>query len=673
MADASATGVEREELAVNTIRVLSAEGVQAADSGHPGLPLGAADVAHVLWTRFLRVDPAKPDWIDRDRFVLSAGHGSMLLYSLLHLAGFDLSLDELKNFRQWESKTPGHPEFGDTPGVDMTAGPLGAGFATAVGMALAEAMLAARYNTEEHRIIDHHTYTLAGDGCMMEGVTSEAASLAGHLKLGKLIAFYDDNEISIEGSTNLAFTENVNQRFEAYGWHVQDIDGHDREAIAAAIEAAQETADAPSLIVCHTTIGKGAPTKSGSHKTHGEPLGQDEIDAMKKALGWPEEPFHVPQPVRDLWGERLERWKELRADWQHRYQAYKDALPERAGEFERVIAGGLPEDYRASLTPFAPEDGPDATRSCGGKVLNQLAAALPELVGGSADLAPSTKTELKDGGDIAPGQYGGRNIHYGVREHAMGSVANGITLHGGLKTFCATFMVFLDYMRPPLRLAALMRQPTIFYYTHDSIFVGEDGPTHQPVEQLATMRVMPNLWVMRPCDANETAECLCLALERRDGPTAFSLTRQKLPVLDRNEVAPAGGAARGGYILKDAPGGAPDVLLLATGSEVHVALEVHEKLVAAGRQPRVVSLPCLELFAAQPPAYRDEVLPPAVTARVAIEASTDPLWRQYVGDAGVVVGMGDRFGASAPADKLAEAFGFTAEGVLARLTEAGLL
>jgi transketolase len=662
---------ERDTLAANAIRVLSAEGVQAANSGHPGLPMGAADVAHVLWIRFLRTTPEDPGWINRDRFVLSAGHGSMLVYSLLHLAGFDMPLEELKNFRQWQSRTPGHPEYGHTPGVDMTAGPLGAGFASAVGMAIAEQMLAAEYNTRKHTLIDHFTYTLAGDGCMMEGVTSEAASLAGHLKLGKLIAFYDDNEISIEGSTNLAFTEDVNARFEAYGWHVQDIDGHDHAAIDAAIRAAQEQTGRPSLIVCHTTIGRGAPHLAGSHKVHGAPLGEDEIAAMKEALGWPEAPFHVPEEVYQLWTERREQCKKVRAEWEARYTAWKSEFSGKAKEFERRMRREVPKSIRRAVEPF--EAGTkDATRSTAGKVANMLSKRLPELIGGSADLAPSTKNELTDQGYFSPETPEGRNIHFGVREHAMGSIANGLSLHGAFIPFCATFLVFADYMRPPVRLAALMNQGTIFYFTHDSIFVGEDGPTHQPVEQIPSLRVIPNTWVLRPCDANEAAECFCMAVERRHGPSVLALSRQKLPELDRETCAPAKNASKGGYILKDAPGGKPDVLLIATGSEVHVALEAYDKLVELGREPRVVSIPCLECFQEQKASYQSRVLPKRVKNRVVIEATSEPQWRYYAGDKGVIVRM-ETFGASAPSDKLAEVYGFTADGVLNRMREAGMI
>ncbi|MFH0910070.1 MAG: transketolase [Planctomycetota bacterium] len=667
-----AAGEALAELAVNTLRFLSADAVQAADSGHPGLPMGAADLAHVLWTKFLRVDPADPLWINRDRFALSAGHGSALLYSLLHLAGFDLSLDDLKAFRQYGSKTPGHPEFGHTPGVDTTSGPLGAGFTNAVGFALAERMLAERFNTPGHPLIDHYTYVLASDGCFMEGVTSEAASLAGHLGLGKLICLYDDNEITIEGPTDLAFTEDVNGRFEAYGWHVQDVGGHDCAAVENALRAAQTEPSRPSLVVCHTVIGRGAPTKAGTAEAHGAPLGEAELAAAKRALGWPAEArFLVPEPVRALWQGRREEWRGVREAWDELLGLYRAKHPGQARAFDRAVAGGLPRKLRHAVPPF-PAGKAQATRSSGGEILNRLARAVPELVGGSADLAPSTRTELKGSPFLGPGRFGGRNIHFGVREHAMGHVSNGLALHGGFIPFCATFLVFADYMRPALRLAALMRRRVLFYYTHDSIFVGEDGPTHQPVEHLASLRSIPRLRVMRPCDANEAAEAFCLALERRDGPTAFSLTRQNLPTLDRTALAPASLAKRGAYILKEAPGGRPDLILLASGSEVHVALEAAARLEAEGMKPRVVSMVCMELFEEQPQGYRRKLLPRRVRRRVAIEASLDPHWDRYVGDKGIVVGLRD-FGVSGPYQVLARAFGLTADGVLDRMRQAKLI
>jgi len=668
------TGAALDQLSADTIRVLSAEGIQQANSGHPGLPMGSADIANVLYTRFLRVDPKDPTWINRDRFALSAGHGSMLAYSLLHLGGFGLTLEDLRDFRQWDSKTPGHPEYGHTAGVDTTTGPLGAGFSNAVGFAIAEEMLAARFNTAEHKIVDHFTYVISGDGCMMEGVTSEAASLAGHLGLGKLIVFYDDNEISIEGSTDIAFTENVNKRFEAYNWHVQDIDGHDTEAIATAVIEAQNNADKPSLIVCHTQIGKGSPNKVGTAGAHGEPLGADELAATRENLGWPADggPFIVPQAVRKLWDDRQAQWRETKAQWQAKMDAFKAADPEKAAEFERTASGVLPENFRDALPDFEIGKG-IASRASGGVVLNALAEALPELVGGSADLAPSTKTLLTKYESVTTGSFAGRNLHFGVREHAMGGVTNGIALHGGFIPYCATFMVFADYMRPTMRLAALMGVRSLFYFTHDSIFVGEDGPTHQPVEHLASFRIIPNMTVMRPCDANEMSEAMALAIENTGGPTAFALTRQNLVTLDRQAkgLAPVADASRGGYILKEASGGAPDLIILASGSEVSVALDAAEILEAEGKKVRVVSMMSMEVFDAQDEAYRTKVLPPEIKARVSVEASVEPKWLAYVGLDGLVLGM-EGYGASGPAGELANKYGFNGPAVAGKIKEANL-
>jgi len=668
----NAQGEELAKLAADTIRLLAADGVQAAKSGHPGMPMGAADVAHVLWTQFLRLDPADPSWIDRDRFVLSAGHASMLLYALVHLAGFDLPMDELKRFRQLGSRTPGHPEYGHTPGVEATGGPLGAGFAMAVGLALAERMLAARFNRPGHEVLDHFTYALSSDGCMMEGITHEAASLAGHLGLGRLIVFYDDNEITIEGDTGFTFTEDVNRRYEVYHWHVQDIDGHDHGAIAEAIRAAQAEAERPSLIVCHTTIGRGAPHKAGQAGTHGEPLGDEELAATKQQLGWPQDRFFfVPESVRDLWHRRQQAWQRERAQWNERFAAYAAAHKGLARALQDEVAGKLPRNLRKTLKPV-PAGEVDATRSSGGAALNHLAAAVPQLVGGAADLAPSTKTVLKEFDFVSPGHFEGRNLHFGVREHAMGNITNGLALHGGLRPFCATFLVFADYMRASIRLAALQGVPVLFYFTHDSIFVGEDGPTHQPVEQIESLRCIPNLLVMRPCDANETGEALCMALEHTDGPVALCLTRQKLPALDRMQCAPAEGARRGAYVLREAPAGKPDLLLIASGSEVHLALELYDRLVDLGRQPRVVSMVSMEVFDAQSARYRGRVLPKRVRTRVTLEASRDAHWHKYAGDRGLVVGL-QGFGASAPYQDLAEHFGFTADAVLDRMRARNML
>ncbi|MFW6155161.1 MAG: transketolase [Planctomycetota bacterium] len=665
------TTVPSPELAgtiADTIRLLSADGVQAAKSGHPGMPMGCADIATVLWTRFVRLDPADPMWLNRDRVVLSAGHGSMLLYSMLHFCGF-LTKADLQQFRQFASRTPGHPEYGDVPGVDVTAGPLAAGFASAVGMALAEAMLAERYNTDEHTVIDHYTYVIMGDGCQMEGLSNEAASLAGHLKLGKLIALYDDNEISIEGSTDLAFTENVNARYEALGWHVQDIDGHDHDAIAAAVQAAQTVTDKPSLIVAHTTIGKGAPTLAGTAEAHGAPLGEEEIAAAKQAIGWPTEPFHVPGEVEALFAERRKQWAAIRQAWDATLAAYQVARPDQGAELARLIAGDLPDGWRDGRPTFTPDD-TLATRASGGKVLNAFAAAVDSLAGGSADLEPSNKTRITSGRYatwVTPGHYAGRNIHFGVREHAMGHIANGLALHG-LRSFCATFMVFHDYMRPALRLAALMRLPTVFIYTHDSIFVGEDGPTHQPVEHHAAIRAIPRMELLRPCDANEVAYAWQHALARTDGPTSLSLTRQKLPTLDRTTYGSAEGTLKGGYILDDEDGA--DLLLIASGSEVHLALDAATLLREKGRTVRVVSMPSPKLFAKQPRDYREQVLPPAITRRVVLEAGIVQGWEGILGGEGLFIGLDD-FGASGPMAVLAEQFGLTPPAVVDRIEKAG--
>ena len=656
------------EKIANTIRFLAADGVQAANSGHPGMPMGCADIATVLLTRFLRVDPADPTWFNRDRFILSAGHGSMLQYSMLHLLGF-LPLDELRDFRQLGSLTPGHPEVGHVPGVDATTGPLGAGFSTGVGLALAERMLAERYNRDGAEAVDHFVYTIMGDGCNMEGLTNEAASLAGHLRLGKIIAYYDDNEISIEGSTDLAFTEDVNARYTAMGWHVQDIDGHDHEAIAAATIAAQAD-ERPSIIVCHTTIGKGAPTKAGTASSHGEPLGEGEIVAAKEAASWPAEKFHVPAEVTEYFAGRRGELSAVRAAWDATLAALEAAEGEAAAALGRVIAGELPDGWEAAMPTFDPDAKGVATRVSGGQVLNAFAEVIETLVGGSADLAPSTKTVIKNGKwtqFVEAGACAGRNIHFGVREHAMGNIVNGMAL-GGLVPFGATFMVFHDYMRPAVRLAAIQKCSSIFVYTHDSFYVGEDGPTHQPVEQLAAMRAIPGLHVIRPCDANEAAQAWRCAIARTDGPTALALTRQNLPTLDRANLGAAEGAARGGYVLSDDE--AADILLIASGSEVHLALEVAGVLREQRRAVRVVSMPCLDLFAEQSVEYRRGVVPPAVTKRVVMEAGVEQGWGRILGAEGLFVGMAG-FGASAPYAKLAEHFGFTAESVCERIAAAG--
>lgn len=654
----------------NTIRVLSAEGVQAANSGHPGLPLGCADIAAVLLTRFLRVDPDDAKWCNRDRFVLSAGHGSMLLYSMLHLQGF-LPLEELGKFRQHGSLTPGHPEYGFTPGVDFTGGPLGAGFAAAVGMALGLAMKAEMYNTPRYEILDHHVYTLMGDGCMQEGISNEAASLAGHLKLGRLIAFYDSNKIQIDGSTDLSFTEDTAARFEALHWHVQTIDGHDQDQIAEAVIQAQNEHSRPSLIVAKTTIGKGAPTKSGSHKVHGEPLGADEVAAMKKALGWPDEAFHVPEEVK-AWAEsRRATLRDARTKWNALYETFLNKHKTAAKDFERVEKGELPKQWKNLMPEFTP-DVVQATRAAGGKVLDAFAEGLPELVGGAADLVASTKTYITKGqytDDIAPGMYLGRNIRFGVREHAMGQITNGLAAYGGFIPYCSTFMVFHDYMRPALRMAAISKLRAVHVYTHDSIFVGEDGPTHQPVEQLAAMRCIPNVHVFRPCDGNETAYAWQFALAREDGPTVLALSRQNLPTLDREQFAPARDTLKGGYILERDPEGVAEICLIASGSEVHLAIEVATILREAGRTVRVVSMPSLDLFKTMTEGYRKKVLPKRFKNRVVIEAGTIHGWEGILGDRGIFIGM-DTFGESGPYEALQGHFGFTADAIIDKLAEA---
>jgi transketolase len=656
-------------LCINTLRCLAMDAVQKANSGHPGMPMGAAPMTYVLWTRFLKYHPHKPDWPNRDRFVLSAGHGCMLLYSLLHLTGYDLSLDDLKQFRQWGSKTPGHPERDLPCGIETTTGPLGQGFSTGVGMAIAQKYLAAHFNRPGHELVDYRIYGIVSDGDLMEGVASETASLAGHLGLDNLVYLYDDNHISIEGSTDLAFTEDVRRRFEAYGWFVQELaDGNDLAAIEQALGAAQAEKGRPSLIKVRTHIAYGSPNKQDSAEAHGAPLGEEEVKLTKQNLGWPVEPtFHIPAEALDHFGEAVERGGRAEAEWQKRLVAYREAFPALAAEWDRYVRGELPEGWVEKIPTFKPAEGPMATRQASGKVLNALAPALPLLLGGSADLAPSNNTYLKGPGDFSKGNYAGRNFHFGVREHAMGAILNGMAL-GGLLPYGGTFMVFSDYTRPAIRLAALMGVHSIFVFTHDSVFLGEDGPTHQPVEHLPALRAIPNLCVIRPADANETAAAWRVAIDRRDGPTALALTRQSVPVIDRSEFASAEGLARGGYVLADAPGKAPEIVLIASGSEVPVALEAYEKLTAEGIAARVVSLPSWDLFEQQPQEYRDEVLPPTVTARLAIEATVPLGWERYVGTKGAVIGM-TRFGASAPYKVLAEKFGFTVANVVRRAKE----
>jgi transketolase len=670
-----------DSLCINTIRFLAVDAVQQANSGHPGAPLGAAPMAYALWDRFLKHNPRHPAWPDRDRFVLSAGHASMLLYALLHLTGYDLSLEDLQHFRQWGSRTPGHPEHDLTTGVEATSGPLGQGLATAVGMALAEVHLAARFNRPGHEIVDHHTYVIASDGDLMEGVTAEACSLAGHLRLGKLIVLYDDNRISLAGTTALTFTEDVTQRFQAYGWQVQQVeDGNDPEAIAAALRQAQAEATLPSLIRVRTVIGYGSPHRQGTFQAHGSPLGPDEVLATKRNLGWPAEPaFLIPAEAARHLGQAVARGQQWEAEWAARFRAYAAVYPDLAAEFERVMAGHLPAGWDGDLPRFA-ADQALATRQASEAVLQALAARVPELVGGSADLDPSTLTWLKGYGDLQPPQtqpedqqgaaggewgYGGRNVHFGVREHAMGAIASGMALHGGVIPYTATFCTFSDYMRPPMRLAAMSGLRVVYVFTHDSIGLGEDGPTHQPIEQLMNLRAVPNLTVIRPADANETVAAWRAALSNKTGPTALVLTRQKVATLDRTCCAPAEQLQRGGYVLWQSAEGSPEVILIGTGSETHIALAAGQRLAAEGHAVRVVSLPSWELFDRQPAEYRESVLPAAVRARVAVEAGIRLGWEHYVGLDGAVVGM-DGFGASAPAEVLYGKFGLTVEKVLAQ-------
>lgn len=655
-----------DQLHINTIRTLAMDGVQKANSGHPGMPMGMAAAAYVLWTRFLRHNPKNPRWADRDRFVLSAGHGSMLLYSLLHLTGYeDFPLDQLKRFRQWGSMTPGHPESELSPAIETTTGPLGQGFANGVGLAIGADFLAAHFNRDGYDLFDYHIYAIVSDGDLMEGVASEAASLAGHLKLGRLIYLYDDNEISIDGSTSLAFTEDRAKRFEAYGWHVQSVaDGNDLEAIDAAIRAAQADLR-PSIIAVKSIIGYGSPNRQGTAKAHGEPLGPEELALSKKNLGWPyEEPFTVPAESLRHFRQALDRGAKLEADWEAKFDAYAATHPEAAAEWRQWASGKLPAGWQAAM-PVFPADKPMATREASGKALNAFAKALPMLLGGSADLRPSNNTYLDGLPAFQAESRGGRNFHFGVREHAMGSVMNGIALTRPLIPYGGTFMIFYDYMRPPVRLAAMMGLGTIYVYTHDSIGLGEDGPTHQPIEQLAGLRSVPNLTLIRPADANETAVAWRVAIEQRHSPTALALTRQKLPVYDRAKYASAEGLTRGAYVLSDSPTGTVDVILIATGSEVAVAVEAQDLLAAEKIGARVVSLPSWQLFDKQSQAYRDEVLPPGIEARIAIEAGVSFGWERYVGTRGIIIGL-DRFGASAPYQTLMEQFGFTGANVAAR-------
>jgi len=664
-------------LCINTIRVLSADAVQNANSGHPGMPMGAAAMAFTLWNRFLKHNPKDPHWFDRDRFILSAGHGSMLLYSLLHLTGYDLPLDELKRFRKLNSKTPGHPERGHTVGVEVATGPLGQGFSNGVGMAMAEAWLAAKFNRPGHDIIDHYIYAICGDGDLMEGITQEAASLAGHLKLGKLIYLYDNNHISLAGATPLIFTEDVQKRFDAYGWHTRVVpDGNDTEDVARAIQEAQAETKRPSLILSRTHIGYGAPKKQDTFGAHGSPLGEEELAAAKKALGWPTtDKFYIPEDALKQFRKAIDRGKSAQQDWEKRFQAYKAAFPKEAAGLEGSIAGRLPEDWAADLPKWQPTDKPIATRVAGGQAINALAKRIPNLVGGSADLNPSTETALKGMGDFQPpeeggpgtqgavgGEWGytGRNMAFGVREHAMGAAVNGMAAHGGVLPFSATFLVFSDYMKPSIRLGALSQLRTIYVFTHDSIGVGEDGPTHEPIEQLAGLRAIPGLTVIRPADPNETSEAWAFAASH-NGPTLLAMTRQNVPHLDRS-AAVEPGVVRGGYILRDAEGGKPEVILIGTGSEVGLCSQAQEKLKGYGIRVRVVSLPSWELFAKQDAAYRESVIPQSVKKRVTVEAGATFGWHKFAGDEGIIIGI-DHYGASAPGAEVLAHFGFTTEHV----------
>jgi transketolase len=675
---------DQDQLSINAIRMLSVDAVQQADSGHPGMPMGAATMAYVLWTRHLRHNPGNPAWPDRDRFVLSAGHASALLYSLLFLTGYDLTLEDLKQFRQWKSRTPGHPERGVTPGVEVTTGPLGQGFGNSVGMAVAERWLAATFNRDGHEVANHSTYVLASDGDMMEGVACEAASLAGTFRLGRLIVLYDSNLITLSATTNVTFTEDVGARFEAYGWHVQRIDGQDVAAVDAALTAARAVEDRPSLIVARTHIGYGSPHKQDTWHAHGEPLGVEEVRLTKRALGWPEDrPFYVPDETLREFRLSIERGAELEAAWRRRMDAYAIADPALADQFAHALAGELPAGWEAHLPIFTPADREMATRDAGGAAIKALAAVVMNLVGGSADLDPSTRTAMSGYGDFESPQaaeaggtlptqgrsggvwgYAGRNVHFGLREHAMAAMMTGMALHGGVVPFGATFLSFSDYMRPSIRLAALSKAHVIHVWTHDSIALGEDGPTHQPVEQLAGLRAMPNMMVVRPSDATETVEAWRVALQHTEGPVGLVLTRQKLPVLDRAKLGAASGLAQGAYILAESGAFPPEVILIATGSEVSLALEAHARLAGDGIRSRVVSMPCCELFDRQPAAYRDAVLPPNVRTRVSIEAAAPFGWERYVGPEGAIIGV-NTFGVSAPGPTVMREFGFTPEHVVA--------
>ena len=664
----SPTGLspELDRLCIDAVRVLSMDAVQKANSGHPGTPMALAPMGYLLWTQHLRHNPADPAWANRDRFVLSVGHASMLIYSLLHLTGYDLSMEEIVNFRQWGSLTPGHPELRHTPGVETTTGPLGQGVANSVGMALAERWLAARFNRPGHDLVDHSTYAFCSDGDLMEGISHEVAALAGHQKLGKLIWIFDDNRITIEGSTDLSTSTDQADRFLGYQWHVQHVDdGNDLAALDQALTAARAALDRPSLIVMTTRIAEGSPNKAGHHSTHGAPLGEDEISETKKNLAYPSyEPFHVDPDGLAAWRATADRGGELQADWSTRFEAYRAEHPGLAEEFNRMMAGELAPGWDAEIPGYENVDKAGATRSWSGKVLQAVAAGVPNLIGGSADLGSSNKTDIDGGGDLSAHNPEGRVIHFGVREHGMGGVLNGLALHGGIRPFGGTFLIFSDYMRPAIRLAALMGLPVTYVFTHDSIGLGEDGPTHQPIEHLMSLRAMPDLLDLRPADAAETAVAWRIAMERTDGPTWLSLTRQGVPCLDRTVLASAEGTRKGAYVLAEASGSTPHVVLIASGSEVGLALEAKKALEDDGTATRVVSMPSWYLFTQQDQAYREAVLPPEVHARIAVEAGSTSGWARWVGDAGTAVGI-DHFGASAPAETLYERFGVTTEEVVA--------
>jgi transketolase len=651
-----------DEICINTIRTLSMDAVQKANSGHPGAPMGLAPAGYVLWTRVMKHNPKNPGWLDRDRFVLSGGHASMLLYSLFHLSGYDVTLDDIKKFRQWGSKTPGHPEFGHTPGVETTTGPLGQGFANAVGMAMAERHLAARFNRKGYEIVDHFTYMMCGDGDMMEGISSEAASLAGHLGLGRLICIYDDNKISIEGSTEITFTEDVALRFKAYNWHILKVDdGNDIDAIFNALQKAKAETERPSLIVLRTHIAFGSPNKQDTADAHGAPLGEEEVRLTKKVLGVPEEPsFFIPEQALDRFRKCIQAGKQAEARWQENYQAYSKEYPDLTKQWVDAMSGFLTPGWDDKIPEFSAADAPIATRAASGKVLNAIADKVPTLIGGSADLAPSNKTYMDTSREFQNHAYEGRNIRFGVREHAMGAIMSGMFLHHGLRPYGGTFLVFADYMRPAIRAASLMNLPIIYVFTHDSIAVGEDGPTHQPVEQLASLRAIPGLTVIRPADASETAQAWRYAVKNTRGPVALILSRQKLPVLNRDTIE--NGLTDGAYILADCEG-KPDIILIATGSEVHIALEARKRLALENIAARVVSMPSWELFEKIPQEYKDRVLLPDVTVRLAIEAGSPMGWEHYVGNRGAIIGM-NGFGASAPGGTVMKQFGFTPENIV---------